>query len=72
MRGEEKLPGELRRSPVWIGATHDNPDTAIFVPPLPGEVPDALGDWETFVNTPGDLPTLIRCGLMQLSMPTEY
>lgn len=72
VRGEEKLPGELRESPVWIGATHDNPDTALFVPPLPDEVPDALADWETFVNTPGDLPTLIRCGLMHYQFETIH
>lgn len=72
VRGKEKLPGELRRSPVWIGATHDNPDTAVFVPPLPDEVPDALADWEAFVNTPGDLPTLIRCGLMHYQFETIH
>ncbi|HBX79664.1 MAG: Fic family protein [Propionibacteriaceae bacterium] len=72
VRGAEKLPGELRRSPVWIGATHDNPDSAVFVPPLPDEVPNALADWEDFVNTPGDLPTLIRCGLMHYQFETIH
>lgn len=72
VRGHEKLPGELRTSPVWIGATHDNPDTAIFVPPLPQEVPEALADWERFVNTPGDMPTLIRCGLMHYQFETIH
>lgn len=72
VRGNEKLPGELRTSPVWIGATHDNPDTAIFVPPLPQEVPEALADWERFVNTPGDMPTLIRCGLMHYQFETIH
>jgi len=72
VRGNEKLPGELRTSPVWIGATHDNPDTAIFVPPLPAEVPEALADWERFVNSPGDMPTLIRCGLMHYQFETIH
>ena len=72
VRGAEKQPGELRRSPVWIGATHDNPDSAIFVPPLPDEVPDALADWETFVNTPDGLPTLIRCALMHYQFETIH
>ena len=72
VRGAEKLPGELRRSPVWIGATHDNPDSATFVPPLPDEVGDAMADWETFVNTPGDLPTLIRCALMHYQFETIH
>ena len=72
VRGRDKLPGELRRSPVWIGAAHDNPDTAVFVPPLPNVLPDSLSDWEDFVNTPGQLPVLIRCGLMHYQFETIH
>lgn len=72
VRGEEKLPGELRRSPVWIGASHDKPDTAVFVPPLPDEVPEALADWERFVNTPAGMPTLVRCALMHYQFETIH
>lgn len=72
VRGEEKLPGELRRSPVWVGAAHDNPNTAVFVPPLPDEVPDALTDWEKFVNEPNDMPPLIRCALMHYQFETIH
>ncbi len=72
VRGEEKLPGELRRSPVWIGASHDKPEMALFVPPLPEEVPAALADWEQFVNTPGTMPTLVRCGLMHYQFETIH
>lgn len=72
VRGEDRLPGELRRSPVWIGAAHDNPDTAVFVPPLPDDVPEALADWERFVNEPGTMPTLIRCALMHYQFETIH
>ncbi|MCM0622613.1 Fic family protein [Nocardioides bruguierae] len=72
VRGQEKLPGEFRRTPVWVGSTTDSPDTAIYVPPLPGDLPEALADWEQFVNTPGDLPTLIRCGLMHYQFETIH
>lgn len=72
VRGRDKLPGELRRSPVWIGAAHDDPVSATFVPPLPSELPDALSDWEDFVNTPGNLPVLIRCGLMHYQFETIH
>ncbi len=72
VRGEEKQPGELRRSPVWIGASHDKPETAVFVPPLPHEVPDALTDWERFVNTPEGMPTLVRCALMHYQFETIH
>lgn len=72
VRGQEKNPGEFRTTPVWVGSTTDSPDTAIFVPPLPVELPDLITDWERFVNNPGDLPTLIRCGLMHYQFETIH
>lgn len=72
VRGQEKLPGEFRRSPVWVGSAMDSPDTATFVPPMPDALPDAIGDWEDFVNNPGELPTLIRCGLMHYQFETIH
>lgn len=72
VRGEDRLPGELRRSPVWVGSTTDSPDTAIFVPPLPERLRDLLSDWERFVNEPGPTPTLIRCALMHYQFETIH
>jgi len=72
VRGMEKMPGELRTSPVWIGSATDSPDTAAFVPPLPEDVPDALADWERFINEPPTLPLLIRCALMHYQFETIH
>ncbi len=72
VRGQEKLPGEFRRSPVWVGSTTDSPDTATYVPPLPGELPDLFTDWERFVNEPSRIPVLIRCGLMHYQFETIH
>jgi Fic family protein len=72
VRGEEKLPGELRRTPVWIGSPNDNPSTAIFVAPIPGEVADCLADWESFVNLKADLPVLVKCALMHYQFETIH
>lgn len=72
VRGHEKSPGEFRRTPVWVGSTTESPDTATYVPPLPADLPNLIADWETFVNTPGDLPTLIRCGLMHYQFETIH
>lgn len=44
VRGENRLPGHLRRSPVWVGSPTDSPDTAAFVPPLPEHLGDLLGN----------------------------
>lgn len=72
VRGQEKLPGEVRRTPVWIGSTNDSPETATFVPPVPADLPDALADWEDFVNTPSSMPVLIRCAIMHYQFETIH
>lgn len=72
VRGREKLPGQIRTSPVWVGSPTDSPDNALYVPPLPDELPDLLQDWEKFVNTPDENPTLIRCGLMHYQFETIH
>lgn len=72
VRGGERLPGELRHSPVWVDSPTDSPDTATFVPPLPELLGDLLGDWERFVNEPGGLPVLVRCALMHYQFETIH
>ncbi len=72
VRGEERLPGELRRSPVWVGSPTDSPDTAVFVPPLPAHLGELLADWERYVNEPGPQPILIRCALMHYQFETIH
>lgn len=73
VRGEEKNPGELRTSPVWIGSAGATPDRAVFVPPLPQHLPDLLRDWEYFVNHDGKhLPVLIQAALMHYQFETIH
>ncbi|ANG86588.1 Fic family protein [Microbacterium aurantiacum] len=73
VRGEEKSPGEFRRSPVWVGRAGATPDTAIFVPPLPAHLGDLIGDWEKFVNDDGRaLPALIQAALMHYQFETIH
>lgn len=72
VRGAEKLPGEFRKSPVWVGSPTDSPDTALFVPPLPEDLPSLISDWERFVNSPDQSPALIRCGLMHYQFETIH
>jgi Fic family protein len=57
---------------VWVSSPTDSPDTAMYVPPLPDDLPGLIRDWEEFVNTPGDVPTLIRCGLMHYQFETIH
>ena len=72
-RGKEKRPGEFRTSPVWIGSPSDSPETATFVPPLPGdELVTALADWEKFANEDLRMPVLIRCALLHYQFETIH
>ena len=57
VRGQHRLPGELRSSPVWIGGA--TLDDAVFVPPPPDEMVRALGDLEQFLHE-RDLPLLVQ------------
>jgi Fic family protein len=72
VRGAEKLPGEIRRSPVWIGSTTDSPENALYVPPLPEDLPGLLADWEKYVNEPSRIPTLVRAALMHYQFETVH
>lgn len=73
VRGQERLPGEFRRSPVWIGKAGATPETALFVPPLPEHLGDLLADWERFVNEDGAaLPALIQAALMHYQFETIH
>lgn len=73
VRGEEKNPGELRTSPVWVGPAGATPDSAAFVPPLPEHLPDLMRDWEYFVNEDGkQLPALIQAALMHYQFETIH
>ena len=70
VRGENKLPGEVRRSQNWIGGSR--PGNARFVPPPPEEVPGALGALERWLHDPSDLPPLVRIGLAHVQFETIH
>lgn len=57
VRGQERRPGELRSSPVWIGGS--TLDDAVFVPPPADEMGDALADLERFLHE-RELPLLVQ------------
>lgn len=71
-RGEEKSPGELRRSPVWIGSPNARPETAKFIPPHQDHLPELLTDWERFVNEASSMPPVLRCALMHYQFETIH
>jgi Fic family protein len=70
-RGQDKDPGEFRRSQNWIGGTR--PGNALFVPPPPHLLMDCLGDLERFIHaeTP-HLPVLVKAALVHVQFETIH
>jgi Fic family protein len=72
VRGGRLTPGELRRSQNWIGPAGAGISDAVFVPPPPEIVAEALGALETFLHSPDDLPLLIKIGLAHAQFETIH
>lgn len=72
VRGGRLTPGELRRSQNWIGAGNSRIADAVFVPPPPDVVPQALGDLEKFLHAESDLPLLLKIGLAHAQFETIH
>ena len=73
VRGQERTPGEFRKSQNWISSPDNRPETARFVPPAVEEMWKALDDWEKYVHDEQPkLPLLIRCALMHYQFETIH
>lgn len=71
VRGEQKLPREVRRSQNWIGGTR--PGNAFYVPPPHTEVDRLLGEMERYIHEPApDLPPLVRIALIHAQFETIH
>jgi len=70
-RGASKQPGEFRRSQNWIGGTR--PGNALFVPPPPDRLNEALDAFERFLHMDDpSMPPLIRAGLAHVQFETIH
>ena len=73
VRGQERTPGEFRKSQNWISSPDNRPDTARFVPPTVEEMWRALDDWEKHLHDEQPkLPLLIRCALLHYQFETIH
>lgn len=70
VRGRDQRPGEVRSSQNWIGGTR--PGDALFVPPPPEDVSDALTELEKWLHSDDSLPALVRVGLAHVQFETNH
>lgn len=70
VRGGDKQPGEIRRSQNWIGGTR--PGNAVYVPPPPHALGQALSDFERYLHSEAALPPLVRAGLLHVQFETIH
>ena len=70
VRGQEKSPGEFRKTQNWIGGSA--PSNARFVPPPAHEVHRLLGNLERFLHEPAGLPPLVHAGVAHAQFETIH
>lgn len=70
-RGEDKDPGQFRRTQNWIGGTR--PGNAVFVPPPPENIIGCMGDLEKFLhNKPMKTTALLKAALVHPQFETIH
>ena len=70
-RGENKQPGQYRRSQNWIGG--NTLADAVFIPPHQKNIDELMGDLEKFLNNEDIiLPALIKIGIAHYQFETIH
>ena len=70
VRGATREPGEFRRSQNWIGPAGSPLSEAVFVPPPPQEMHQALANLEQYMRE--GRPDLIACGIAHCQFETIH
>lgn len=72
VRGQDKDPGEFRRSQNWIGAANCSLKEARYIPPNVEDMETALADLERYMNEGDDYDPLIRIALIHYQFETIH
>ena len=71
VRGENKTPGEFRRTQNWIGGHSIN--SASYVPPSEERVPELMDDFERFINAESKIvPPLMKAAILHYQFETIH
>lgn len=72
VRGQEKNPGEFRRSQNWIGGEGSTLKNARYIPPNPEDMSLALSDLEKYIHTDDSIDVLIQTALIHYQFETIH
>ena len=72
VRGEEKNPGEFRKSQNWIGASGCSIKDARYIPPNVEDMNECLSGLEKYINESDDYDALIRAALIHYQFETIH
>ena len=71
-RGSRRNPGEFRKSQNWIGPPGVPLSEAIFIPPPPEVVAEAMSDIELFLHARDKIPPLVKIALTHAQFETVH
>ena len=72
VRGQEKNPGEFRKSQNWIGAANCTLNDARYIPPNVDDMIRAMDELEQYMNEDDDYDPLIRIALIHYQFETIH
>ena len=71
-RGEDKYPGEFRRSQNWIGGAGSTLKTARYIPPNPEDMQECMSSLEKYINEDTGTDELIKIALIHYQFETIH
>jgi len=72
LRGQEKDPGEFRRSQNWIGGQGNTLKNARYIPPNPQDMAQAMSDLEKYLYNEDNLDVLVQAALIHYQFETIH
>ena len=72
VRGEEKSPGEFRKSQNWIGARGSTLKNAKYIPPTVEDMEECMSDLEKYINEDSSIDDLVKIALVHYQFETIH